>query len=151
MPKLKILTNRASYELWHNRLGHPSQHVMENIHKYADGVPRLKHNDLWKCASCAQGKFRKKPIGQKQRSSHQPPSPKPPPQPPPPSVSLSPGQALHMDYAFVRGTGWKSKDETGTTITSLDGFRSYLLIVDKATRYRWIFLFRTKVPKTEEI
>ena len=60
MPKLKILTNRASYELWHNRLGHPSQHVMENIHKYADGVPRLKHNDLWKCASCAQGKFRKK-------------------------------------------------------------------------------------------
>ena len=95
--------------------------------------------------------FVKKPIGQKQRSSHQPPSPKPPPQPPPPSVSLSPGQALHMDYGFVRGTGWKSKDDSGTTITSLDGFRSYLLIVDKATRYKWIFLSRTKVPKTEEI
>ena len=56
-----------------------------------------------------------------------------------------------MDNGFVRGTGWKSKDDSGTTITSFDGFRSYLLIVDKATCYKWIFLSRTKVPKTEEI
>ena len=73
--KIKTLTNRASYELWHNRLGHPSQHVMENLHKYADGVPRLKHNDLWRCASCAQGKLKKSPIGQKVKLPHQPPSP----------------------------------------------------------------------------
>ena len=148
---VRSLSNRASYELWHHRLGHPSKHIMENIHKYADGVPRLRHNNLWECSSCAQGKLKKSHIGVSPKP-HQHVMPlKPPPHPPPIERHLSPGQALHTDYGFVRGSGWKAKDDHGKTITSLDGYRSYLLIVDKATRYKWIFLSRTKVPKIEEI
>ena len=149
---IRSMSNRASYELWHNRLGHPSQHIMENIHKYVDGVPRLSHNDLWKCSSCSQGKLRKTPIGKPTKPPQSFLQPKPPPQPPPPQPqTLYPGQGLHMDYGFVRGSAWKTKDADGKTITSLDGYRSYLLIVDKATRYKWIFLSRTKVPKVDEI
>ena len=91
---IRSMSNRASYELWHNRLGHPSQHVMENIHKYVDGVPRLSHNDLWKCSSCSQDKLRKTPIGTPSRppqSSIQPKQPKPPPQLPPQPKTLYPG------------------------------------------------------------
>ena len=148
---VRSLSSRASYELWHHRLGHPSQHIMENIYKYVDGVPRLKHNDLWKCSSCAQGKLKKSHIGVSPKPQKHVKPLKPPPHPPPQERHLSPGQALHMDYGFVRSSGWKAKDDYGKTITSLDGYRSYLLIVDKATRYKWIFLSRTKVPKIEEI
>ena len=38
------------------------------------------------------------------------------------------------------------KQETGHTITSKDGYNSYLIIVDRATRYTWIFLTKTKEP-----
>ena len=124
---------------------------MENLHKYADGVPRLQHKNLWKCSSCAQGKLKKSHIGVSPTSQKHVMPLKPPPHPPPIKNNLSPGQVLHMDYGFVRGSGWKAKDDHGKTITSLDGYRSYLLIVDKATRYKWIFLSLTKVSKIEEI
>ena len=56
-----------------------------------------------------------------------------------------PGQHFHMDYGFVRGSDFK-ETQNGQTITSIDGFNSYLLIIDRATRYTWIFLQSTKEP-----
>ena len=46
-----------------------------------------------------------------------------------------PGQHFHMDFGFVRGTGFRIKQEDKPTITSIDGFNSYLIIVDRVTRY----------------
>ena len=51
-----------------------------------------------------------------------------------------------MDFGFVRGTNFTLKQEDGPTITSKDGYNSYLIIVDRATRYTWIFLTKTKQP-----
>ena len=49
-------------------------------------------------------------------------------------------QHFHMDFGFVRGAGFRIKQEDKPTITSIDGFNSYLIIVDRVTRYIWVFL-----------
>ena len=60
-----------------------------------------------------------------------------------------PGQHFHMDFGFVRVSKYTLKQENGPTITSKDGYNSCLLIVDRATRYMWIFLMSTKHPPVE--
>jgi len=60
--------------------------------------------------------------------------------------ALAPGQSFSMDYGFMGESGYCSKDEEGRTITSIDGYCSYLLITDRATRYLWVFLTKTKSP-----
>ena len=52
----------------------------------------------------------------------------------------TPGQHFHMDFGFVRGSQYSIKQEDNPTITSKDGYNSYLIIVDQASRYTWIFL-----------
>ena len=51
-----------------------------------------------------------------------------------------------MDVGFVRGSAYKFKNENSPTITSIDGFNLYLIIVDRVTRYIWIFLNTSKAP-----
>ena len=40
------------------------------------------------------------------------------------------GECLHMDFGFVRGSDWSSKDNDNKLVTSVDGYQSYLLIID---------------------
>ena len=61
------------------------------------------------------------------------------------------GQHLHMDFGFVRGSDWKKKDNDGKLVTSIDNYRSYLLIIDRASRYIWIFLTKTKHPPISQV
>ena len=51
-----------------------------------------------------------------------------------------------MDFGFVRGSDFAEKTKDGRTITSVDGFNSYLIIVDKASRYMFTFLSKSKHP-----
>lgn len=51
----------------------------------------------------------------------------------------------------MKGSEFTGKDDQGCTITSIDGFRSYCLIVDRASRYTWVFLTKTKSPPVEII
>jgi hypothetical protein len=46
----------------------------------------------------------------------------------------------------MKGTSFCKKDADGHTITSIDGYRSYFLILDTKTRYQWVFLQKTKQP-----
>ena len=64
-------------------------------------------------------------------------------------VKINPGQHFAMDFGFVRGSGYRVKREDTPTVTSIDRFNSYLIIVDKATRYIWIFLTASKSPPVE--
>jgi hypothetical protein len=57
-----------------------------------------------------------------------------------------PGQHFGIDFGFMKGSGYCKKDEEGRTITSIDGYRSYFLVIDRKTRYTWIFLTKTKQP-----
>ena len=54
------------------------------------------------------------------------------------------GQHFHMDFGFGRGGGYRLKTDNNKTITSIDGYNSYLIIVDQVTRYMWIFLTSSK-------
>ena len=56
------------------------------------------------------------------------------------------GQHFHMDFGFVRGSGYRIKQEKAPNITSVDGFNSYFIIVDRVTIYIWIILTASKAP-----
>jgi dUTP pyrophosphatase len=141
-PVIRKLSTRAEFELWHHRLGHPNSTVLCKMHKYARGVPMLKMPDFYQCTSCSYCKLRKD-SSTKTRATL--------PTVPVPEEKYHVGQHLHMDFGFLRGSAFAKKDKDGCTITSLDGFRSYLVIVDRATRYKWLFLTRTKHPPLDEI
>ena len=133
-------------------MGHCGQHVLYNLHKHVDEVPQLRSNAFYKCPSCMTRKLGiKQPVGNNRRKHTK--------QQHVETVSnLSssdklhnnihipdalPGQNFHMDFGFVRGSEFKQVKD-GITITSIDGYNCYLIIIDRATRYTWIFLQSSK-------
>ena len=58
----------------------------------------------------------------------------------------NPGQRCHVDFGSVRGSEFKVVTDAGKTITSIDNKNSYLLIVDRKTRYMWIHNSGSKEP-----
>ena len=147
---VRSLTYHATYELWHHRLGHPSKSITDKFHAAVIGVPPLKCPKFHACGSCLRSKFhnkslRKKPnsesctkIAASSTNSTY-------------SDSARVGQFLHMDYGFVRGSDYTSKDNDGKLVTSIDKYRAYLLVIDKKSRFIWIFLTRTKEPPISQV
>ena len=151
---IKRLSRIAKYELWHQRLLHPGEKCMKCIHHHVDGIPSQLHgNTFYRCAACLQGKPRKSALGPQTSIKHRGKKYKtrkaktkliqeeyddsitddifiP---------NAKPGQHFHMDFGFVRGSTYTIKQENGPTITSKDGYNSYLLIIDRVTRYMWFF------------
>ena len=172
-PTVNRLSDAAKWELWHQRLAHPGARTMEEEHKHADGVPKLRGNAFYRCPSCMANKLctrkcstRHTSLGSTQRTSST--SSTPAREPPLPDTDddemesyldalhlpdALPGQHFHMDFGFVRGTSFKLKTANGDgpTITSVDGKNSYCLIVDRATRHIWVFLSNTKEPPVEPV
>ena len=64
------------------------------------------------------------------------------PEPTVPSLqkSTTTGQHFHMDFGFVRGSDYSRVDSDGKLITSVDGYRAYLIIVDSFSGYMWVML-----------
>ena len=131
-PTIKTMTAEAEYELWHQRLCHPGQHVMASVHNAVDNVPNLqtKRHEFYHCDTCSHAKMHKanrnKTISTK---------------------TTSQGQRYHMDFGFVRGEQYNKLDKkTKRFVTSIDGYNSYLIIVDAHTRYTWVFLTSSKEP-----
>ena len=136
------LSPRASFELWHHRLGHVCSKTVEHMHKYSIGVPKLKEPPFYKCGTCMACKSKKSSFGPPKTTVKKAPKPE---------ELIRPGQHLHMDFRFFRGSSWHSKDDQGNLVTSIDGQRSYLIIVDRATRFKWCFHTATKKPPLEEV
>ena len=55
-----------------------------------------------------------------------------------------------MDFGFVRGSNFNYKTNTGKTVTSIDGKNAYLAIIDRSSRYMWIFPTSSKKPPITE-
>ena len=112
------MSSRAEYELWHQRMGHAGERVMQNLHKCVDGVPNLSSNkhSFHKCECCMRGKVKAAP---KRKTTH--------------VTTTARGQMFHMDFGFVRGSSFQSTNEKGKIVTSRDGYNSYLIIVDSYT------------------
>ncbi len=94
-----------------------------------------------------------RPTPSKGATSSQPPSTSTTSTSSPPTAAptLIPGQHFAMDFGFVRGSSYNIKTEKGTTVTSLDGMNSYLSIIDRATRYMWVFPSKSKIPPIETV
>jgi hypothetical protein len=122
---------------------------MQNIHHHVDGIDKLTKPPLYKCKTCMLAKATKRavlnpPTSTKalsaSTSSHNTNT-----------SNYLPGRRFHMDMGFVHGSSYRTKDENGHLITSLDGYNSYLIIVDQASRYTWVFLSKYKVPQVKVI
>ena len=157
--KLRPLSVAAKYELWHQRTAHAGSNVLDQLHKHAQGVPQLRGNAFYRCPSCLSGKLcTKRHIGKPTPSKG---ALRPNLHPTPPSVptaiptsstpKILPGQHFSMDFGFVRGSAYNMKTEDGTTVTSIYGMNSYLSIIDRATRYMWVFPTKSKKPPIETV
>ena len=68
-----------------------------------------------------------------------------------PETLCSAGQHLHIDYGFVRGSDWHKEDNDSKLVTSVDKYRSYLLVIDRCTQFIWIYLTKSKSPPVDFI
>jgi deoxyuridine 5'-triphosphate nucleotidohydrolase len=156
------IVNRLSapgqYELYHARLGHPGTTVMTSLHKHADGIPKLTVPPLFRCEACMRTKATKRAVtaaahGQTCRPSAVTDDVMIPDDTTdsftPDEPTVLPGAYFHMDMGFVRGSQFSYEDEEGRIVTSLDGYNSYLIIVDRATRYTWVILTKAKTPQVD--
>ena len=109
---------------------------MKRTQQVVDGIPQLPDaSPFFCCPFCDKAKMRKNHGGK--RSTRE---------------AFIPGTSFHMDLGFIRGP--KNLQEVlhngaapqETIIKSHDGFSSYLLIIDAATRYIWVFLLKSKDP-----
>jgi len=161
LPLIRRLNAAATYELIHARLGHPGTTTMSSLHLHVDGVPKLWTHPLYKCETCLKVKTTKRTTTaagvhqalkpDKLAAANTEVQSNESPQPTDTETPCLPGEQFHMDIGFVRGTQFSYRDGGGTLVTSLDGFNSYLIIVDKATRYTWVFLACSKHPQIEVI
>jgi hypothetical protein len=166
IPTMRRINNATMYELVHARLGHPGTRVMTALHKHVEGIPKLTIPPLYRCGTCVLVNATKRAITHQEvtrihtytknmegaahtentendtsadhtEAKH--------------DDSAQPGQRFHMDMGFMRGTMYAQRDIDRNLVTSIDGYNSYLLIVDRATRYTWVFLARTKTPPISTI
>ena len=61
------------------------------------------------------------------------------------------GERFHLDYGFIRSEENQAGNKKGIIIKSWDGYNSYLVAIDKHTRYMWVFLSKTKDPPIDTI
>ncbi len=162
-PIIKRLSTAGSYEIIHARLGHPGTKVMSTLHHHIDGLTQLHIPPIYRCRTYMLVKATKRAITHhelsqvtsKTRVQHSATGLKDS------NLTLTeqdvsdlhctPGERFHMDIGFVRGTKYSTKDEDGTTVTNLDGYNSYILIIDRATRYIWVFPAHHKTPRIDLI
>ena len=143
-PTVNRLTGAGFYALIHARMGHPGQTIMATLHQHVDGVPKMRSHPLYKCETCLRVKATKRSVSKTESTQLKQHSPGDAP-------AIVPGQQFHIDMGFVRGTQFSYRDADGKLVTSLDGYNSYVIIVDRATRYSWVFLAKSKLPQIEPI
>jgi dUTP pyrophosphatase len=163
-PLIKRLNGHGMYQLFHACFGHPGMTVMSQLHNHIDNILKLRPPPLFKCTTCTRMKLTRRST----TAAHVQEALKtnPPdtdilqiadtPQSSPSTAVTGigcpvAGERFHMDMGFIRGTKYSFRDVDGNLVTSLDGYNSYPLVVDKATRYTWVFLAKTKTPQVEPI
>jgi len=146
-PTIRRLNRAAEYHLAHFRYGCAGQRNLSIVHLHVDNQPKLQKHGFFSCLTCMLA------TGDCRQTTGNPDTNQPAPfddwfddTSETLADSCLPGQHFHVDFGFMKGTGYCKQDEEGRTITSIDGFRSYLLIIDRKTRYVWVFLAKTKQP-----
>ena len=112
---LALVGERTTTDIWHKRLGHPSNKMVDLvIHQFSLPVVKTCNSLSSLCTACQCNKSHKLPFS---------------------STSLISTHPLEYIYTDLWGP---------TASTSLDGFRFYALFVDHFTKYSWLFPIRRK-------
>jgi hypothetical protein len=126
-PQQEYTQKMKELELWHQRMGHCSTQTLNETRKCVEGIPDLPtNNPFFKCPFCERGKMVKK-GGDKTVDKD----------------SFIPGQAYHMDLAFVSGPS-NLDLEKGSNI-------GFLTIIDVSSRKLWTHPIKNKDPPIEYI
>ena len=156
-PTVKRLNNSCQSALWYGQLGCTGNIIMHIIYNHVIGIDRpLRKNPFYRCPCCLPNKMSKRCLKKttkkaqkntkKALNSEKSSDTQYDPLHDDNTIKGESGQHFHMDFGLVRGSAYKVKNENGPTITSIDGFNSYLIIVDRVIRYIWIFLTTSKAP-----
>jgi hypothetical protein len=148
LPVIHHLTRAAEYSLAHLRYGCAGQRCLSVVHHDVDNQPKLQMHSFFKCLACMMATGDSRDTTNTDHSA--------------PVAAFDdwfndmldanqlencvPGQHFQVNFGFMKGSGYCKKDEEGRTITTIDGFHSYFLIIDRKTRYTWVFLTNTKKP-----
>ena len=119
-------------ELWLLRLGSPGVTQLDRLPGNVTGIPsEFDHHPFRFVDFKAQARIRKQAA---QRTAVR---------------TSDRRRRYYMDYGFMRAstpTFGKRNKATDRVVFSYDGYSSYLLIVDEASRYIWVFLTSSKDP-----
>ncbi|GJV26679.1 retrovirus-related pol polyprotein from transposon TNT 1-94 [Tanacetum coccineum] len=113
---MSIATSTKSW-LWHRRLSHLNFDTINQLtsHDLVDGLPKFKYRKNHLCSACEQGKSKKASLSPKLVPSTE-----------------SKHELLHMDLCEPM------------RVTSINGKKYILVIVDDYSRYTWVYFLRTK-------
>ena len=143
LPKKYRLNDACRSELWHGRLVNPGSDILATIHKHVISIDRpLKKNPFYKSPSCLPNKMVRRHIARtpKHKNSTRHCTTKliydqsSTTEFDTPVVGVA-GQHFHMDFGFICGSGYRLKTDDNKTVTSIDGYNFYLIIVDRVIRY----------------
>ena len=121
-------------------MGHSFTRAITETRKCTKGIPELPMNaPFFKCPYCVKAKMVKRSGNRsKDKDAH------------------IPGQAYHMDLAFVSGPAkfddlQTTTEELVTVKQSRDGYISFLTIINVASQQLWTHLIKNKDPSTQYI
>ncbi len=120
---------------------------MSTLHLHVNGISKLQKPPNFQCLTCMMVKSCKRSIPAQVGVTSIPTRTDTPPS----HEIYTPGSGFHMDMGFVRGSAYQQKSEDGHIVTSLDVYNSYLLIINRATWYIWVFLSKYKAPPIQVI
>ena len=130
-------------EMWHQCLGHIGLQKLKATSKCTKGMDNVGNtHPLFQCQACDMAKMTKVPKTKKE------------------DQVTTPGKRFHMDFGFVWGPKdlqriihnkrtpkhKTAKSNHQPLLISHNGYSSYLLVVDVATCFIWIFLTKSKEP-----
>ena len=124
-------------ELWMLRLGSPGKDQLDLLHGKVTGIPPgFQYHPFWFIDWKEEARVQRQAAGRAvERISEV-------------------GRRFYMDFGFMRASSsdyTKPNKTLDRVVDSWDGFSSYLLIVDEASRYIWVFLMKSKEPSLEII
>ena len=124
-------------ELWMLRLGSPGEDQLNMLPGNVTGIPSEFHYHPFRFLD-----FKEQARIRKQAAQR---------------TAVRTGEArrrFYMDYGFMRASSSdyrKPNLKTDRVVQSWDGYSSYLLIVDEASRFMWVFLTKSKEPPLDII
>jgi hypothetical protein len=119
------------------RLGSPGEDQLDLLHGKVTGIlPGFQYHAFWFIDWKEEARLQKQAMGSTVECTSEV------------------GRRFYMDFGFMRASSsdYTTPNKTlDRVIDSWDGYSSYLLIVDEASRYIWVFLTKSKEPPLDII